>query len=83
MILNQYLSSTIIPYQELLVIGLLHFTAPLCLETVLESYGFRLNEGKKESNVATMFDALIKDKKPLASINYFSTRDYPWKSSRN
>jgi len=79
--LSSCLERTIIPYQELLAIALLHFAAPWCLKAVLEIYEIPSKEQTTESNVAAMFDALIDCKLPLAPSNYFLTHSDRSKSS--
>ena len=57
--LDTFLNVTVLPYQDLLAIALLHFLAPSFLRLVLQKKKFASSEDGKELTVKAMFNQLI------------------------
>ena len=63
--LDTFLNVTVLPYQDLLAIALLHFLAPSILRLVLQRLEFVSSKDDKDLTVEAMFDWLIAHSEPL------------------
>ena len=63
--LDTFLNVTVLPYQDLLAIALLHFLAPSILRLVLQRLEFVSSKDDKDLTVEAMFDRLIAHSEPL------------------